>query len=441
MTGRIGQAQLALQVRRLRRRPPAPLDQRLADLRAHAVARSPFYRRHHAGLEDAPLRDLPPLTKDHLVESFDDVVTDDRVRLADIDDHLRQAEPGTPFRGRFLIGVTSGSSGRPGVVAYDRQEWPALIANAARSREVARRSGEAAPAGRVRAAKIGSTLGWHLSAQVATAIADPRTPALRLSAATPLDELVAQLGAWQPDILTAYPSILGLLAHESLAGRLDLAPRQVFAGAELLTDDVRRRVRSAWGVEVVDQYAIGEAGFLAVECEAGTGLHVMDDHVVLEVVDDEGAPVAEDEEGTRALVTVLAARTTPLIRYELGDRLRRVPGPCPCGRTAPRIRVGGRARDVLWFEGRKGKVAVHPVALTGVMDVARVRSWQAIREPEGLRVLVADPAAEVRLEELAATIRRGLGALVDPPPPVTVEAVETIDRGPGGKASLVVDRT
>ena len=283
------------------------------------------------------------------MDAFDEVVTDPEVRLADVERHVQEAEPGAPFLGRYRIGVTSGSSARPATLVFGPDEWAALIANAAESRAVTRTG----PPGRFRSVKIGSPLGWHLSAQVGASLADPRRPVLRLSATTPVPQLVSELAAWRPEALTAYASLLGLLADEQEAGRLAIAPQQVLAGAEPLTEDVRRRVRAAWAVEVFDQYAIGEVGFLAVECPAHDGLHVMDRHVVLEVVDDDHEPVADGEEGSRVLVTALTSRLVPLIRYEVPDRARLVRR-LPLRPDVSPVVVSGRARDVLRSVGRPG---------------------------------------------------------------------------------------
>jgi phenylacetate-CoA ligase len=441
MTGRLASVRLAARVRHLRR-DRTPVADRLAALRRHAVENSPFYRRLHVGQDGAPLADLTPVTKAHLMGAFDEVVADPQVRLAAVERHVKEAEPGTPFLGRYRVGVTSGSSARPGTFVFDRDEWAALIANAAESRAIAQ-APEAGPgpASRQRSAKIGSPLGWHLSAQVGATLADPRRPVLRLSAATPIAQLADELATWQPASLTAYPSLLGLLADEQEAGRVAIRPHQVLAGAEPLTDDIRRRVRAAWSVDVFDQYAIGEAGFLAVECPAHDGLHVMDRHVVLEVVGDDHEAVADGEEGSRVLVTALTSRLVPLIRYEVPDRARLIRDPCPCGRSSPRIVVSGRARDVLRFTGPAGVEVVHPVVFTRVMDTQRVATWQVVREDGGVRVVVSGPGATFDGDALAAAVTRSLAEVLAVPPPVRVEVVENVTRGPGGKASLVVDRT
>src|ERR1700722_6001714 len=82
----------------------------LAELRAHAYARSPFYREFHRGLEDAPLEALPTLSKAEMMDRFDDVVTDRDVRLADVRAFLAQEGPEERYLGRYWITSTSGTS-------------------------------------------------------------------------------------------------------------------------------------------------------------------------------------------------------------------------------------------------------------------------------------------------------------------------------------------
>ncbi len=71
----------------------------LAVLRAYAVARSPFYRALHRGLEGAPLEALPTVTKANLMEHFNEVVTDRAIRLADVEQYLRHPSATDLFRG------------------------------------------------------------------------------------------------------------------------------------------------------------------------------------------------------------------------------------------------------------------------------------------------------------------------------------------------------
>src|SRR5918995_4987262 len=84
-------------------------------LREHACAHSPFYGRFHRGLADRPLSELPVLTKEMVMERFDELVTDPTVRLADIEAHLATLSGGGElFGGRYRGGSPPGGTGRRG---------------------------------------------------------------------------------------------------------------------------------------------------------------------------------------------------------------------------------------------------------------------------------------------------------------------------------------
>lgn len=423
--GRLTKAGLLVGLRGELRRP-APVGRALADLRSHAAAASPWYRARLAGLDGAPLAELPVLTRDDLVEHFDELVTDRSLRREQLQRHVDASPPGTRL-GRYWIGASSGSGGRPALLPFDRHEWAAKLANAARAQAIVGAGGAGRAEGRPRVARIASPSGWHLSAQVGATLSDPRRPTLRLPATTPFDELVDQLQRWRPTVLNGYASVLGRLADAQLAGDLDVAPRRVLSGAEPLTAGVRERVRSAWGVEPHDQYVATEAGFIAAECDAHDGMHVLEDDVVLEVRD--GA----------VLVTVLHSRTVPLIRYRIDDAVRLLDGPCTCGRRSPRLVVDGRARELLTFAHAGGSATVHPVVFTQVLDRQPVAAWQVVHRPDAVDVLVAgaregfdEPAA---VAALSAALADAAGTRI----PVTLHQVAEVPPASSGKAARFVE--
>ncbi len=412
-------------------------DARLADLRAHAVARSPLYAERHRGLEQAPLDALPVVTKADVVERFDEMVTDRALRAEHLRAVVEGGDPAARALGRYRVGASRGSSGRPGLFPFDAAEWVGLLANAARARAI---PGPLLASGRARSAKVGSPSPWHLSHQVAATLSDPRKPTLALSAADDLGHLVEALQAWRPAVLTGYPSVLGALAAAQAAGDLQIEPARVFSGGEPLTPSTRAAVTDAWGVEPFDQYLTTEAGFVAIECPARAGLHVLEDHVLVEVVNEDGAAVPPGEVGARVLLTVLGSRTLPLIRYELADVATLAVGPCACGRRSPRLAsVAGPARQLLRLpDGTGGQVTVHPVAVTAVLDAAPVQAWQVVLEPRRTRVLVVRPAASFDPRAVAAALHDALASTGAAVPPVEVEVVPVLERGASGKASLVV---
>lgn len=182
----------------------------------------------------------------------------------------------------------------------------------------------------IRLAGIGSPSPLHISQQLyATLLAGRPTSAPRVTVTTPLPDLVAALNAYQPEGLTAYPSIAVQLAEEQLNGQLRIAPTLVATTSEVLTADMRRRIRDAWGLEPIDFYGTTEAAVVVAGRQGQAGMDILEDLVVVEVVDQHNRPVPPGTPGHKLLLTNLVNHTQPLIRYELTDSVTLADGPNP----------------------------------------------------------------------------------------------------------------
>jgi phenylacetate-CoA ligase len=412
----------------------------LATLR-HAVTASPYYREVLGPDAAAPavdLRDLPTLRKETLVERFDDIVTDPRLRLAGIEAHLAGPDAEKPYLGRYRAFSTSGTSGMRGLIVFDRDDMAAGIA--ASLRAIARQG--VGPTTRLVA--IGSPDPLHLTRQVFAAFRAGREDVPDVTVCTPLAEMVAALNAYQPEAIAGYPTIAALLADEQLEGRLRIAPRILAFGSEPTTPDILARLDAAWGLRPANVYASTEVPIIAVSSPQDACLDVSEDLVVLEVVDEHDEPVPDGTPGHHILVTNLASRALPLIRYEIGDVVTPAAGPSPAGRPYRRLEaVEGRSGDILRLPARAGgTVAVHPFRLGRPLDrFPEVRQFQFAWEAGGIAVdvvLRASAAADLPARLSAALVRElaDAGAVA---PPVTVRPVEAIAReaGPGAKLKLV----
>jgi phenylacetate-CoA ligase len=147
---------------------------RLAELRRFSRSRSPFYQRFHRGLEHAPLDALPVLTKATMMESFDELVTDRSIRLADAEAFLRSDRADGLFRDRYVALSTSGSTGRRGVFLFDPDEW--LQALAMITRPMAWAGLRARLPKPPRLAMIASTTPWHYSTRVTASLSSRLLP-------------------------------------------------------------------------------------------------------------------------------------------------------------------------------------------------------------------------------------------------------------------------
>jgi phenylacetate-coenzyme A ligase PaaK-like adenylate-forming protein len=218
--------------------------------------------------------------------------------------------------------------------------------------------------------------------------------------------------------------------------------------SELRTPEMTARIIAAWNVKPFDVYATTETTVTGIDCLEHRGLHVFEDQVLVENLDEGGREVADGEPGARLVVTNLFNLTQPIIRYELSDIARIESGRCSCGRTFRRIvALDGRADDMLTLPGRDGAdVTVHPLALRSPFaSLADVRQYQVVHDGSRLAVRVV-PRDDARPEETVARVRSALTAklaeLGVDVPHIDVEAVSTIarDAGHGGKVKLIVSR-
>src|SRR6185312_13662331 len=283
----------------------------LAQTLRFARETSAFYARFHRGMENRPLEELPILTKQTMMENFDDLITDRSVRLADVDAWLKQDDGAGLFRNRYVALATSGSTGQRGVFLYSPAEWIECLASISRPMKWA--GVKPNPLRPLRSTMLASTTPWHYSARVGRSLSTRMLPTLRLDAGEPVESMVRRLNEWRPNVLVAYPSVLRQLADEQIAGRLRIAPSFCATSAEVLTPETRRRIGEAWGVRVFETYGATEYAPIAAECAAGRR-HLFDDGAIIENVDRRGNAVPAGELGDRVLLTVFNRRTQPLIR-------------------------------------------------------------------------------------------------------------------------------
>lgn len=430
-------------------------EQRLRALLAHAVERSPYYRRRFAGLDVArcALADLPTLTKAEMMEHFDELVTDPRLKKADLRDFVDD----TRNLGRFHLGLygvshTSGSQGQPALIVQDRDALSLVFAvQFARATKLKRRF--LPHFGRflnpARMAVVTVKPGFYPSAAAFAylpAFLAPVFKVLHLSYSDPMKLNVRKLERFRPEYITGYASALEALGREEAEGRMHLRDlgclRQITNVAEPLSDAAGDRLERVFDAHVTDEYAMGECMALSSGCTVGRGAHVNADLVILEVVDESNRPVPPGVEGSKVLVTNLYNRIQPIIRYEVDDRVTMSAAPCACGSPLPHIaKISGRTTDQLWIEdgGKRREIPyyVFLAALHHVLDLAEHQIVQTgprrflIRAvPLTGRTLAVDRIRDVVTEQMRA---EGLDSAVD----VGIEIVSSIPRGPSGKIARV----
>jgi phenylacetate-CoA ligase len=335
-----------------------PLYQRQLD---YLFDRSRFYRAKlgDAGLRDAraagtlaDIRHLPFTEKDELRASRSDADPIGTHLAAPMDDVIR-------------IYSTSGTTGTPSYIPLTRGDLDNWVRTSSRSY---------AASGVSAGERIVST--YNAGPFVAGAALDAfnRLGLCHIPVGTGNTErLVTAVRLLKPQTLACTPSYALHLSEWAKDRGIDLAAssvRRIMVAGEPGGGEavMRAKLEAAWGAKVTEAMGIGDISVsLWGECEHQQGMHFCGRGFVhVELIDPEsGAPVPMEDGATGELVlTHLAHRATPLLRFRTRDHVMAWMAPCACGRTSPRVRCIGRTDDMLIVRG----VNLFPSAVREVVN-------------------------------------------------------------------------
>lgn len=449
-----GRLWLVRDVHRATKQGPAALIERqrarLAEIVTHARIHSPYYRQLYQGVPERVIDStvLPITNKKELMAHFDDWITDRAVTIAQVTSFVE--DPfliGERFLNRYTVATTSGTTGTRGIFLMDERSLAVTSALALRMLGSWLTIGDIIKilTGRGRMAMVMATGGHFASTVAATRLRKSRLRRQRLqaySAQTALPDLVERLNRFRPVLLAPYASMGAILASEQEAGRLQINPVLVILSAEGLALSEYDRIARAFGATVRHSYAATECPFLSYSC-AENWLHVNSDWVVFEPVDANNRPTPPGEYSHTVLITNLANRLQPILRYDLGDSVLQRPDPCPCGNPLPAIRVQGRTADRLIFHSEGGEpITISPLAFGLLLDrIPGIERAQIVQTaPTGLRVRLRTTHA-IDQDTLWQTVQTELTRLLTEHKlaHVTIErAEEPPEQSAGGKYREII---
>lgn len=383
----------------------------------HAHENVPYYRERLAGvLKDGRFNrqawfDVPLLSRAEI--------------QANAKDFYATSVP--PQVGEKIPGSTSGTSGSPlefhqshlATIAsecqYERMLEVHSIDRAAHLAQIRVDRSAPYPHGREKE-------GWSLTC--------PTARQSKLDVRTPIAEQAEWLLARHPQYLATYPSNAAAVAQHIQAIGAKLPLSGVFTVGEHVTQQHRSVVRRIFGCRLFDNYGATETGYLAFECPAGAGYHIAFESLLIEVTNDKGETLPPGELG-RVVITPLYNYAMPFLRYSIGDYAVAADGPCPCGRTLPRLaNIAGRVRSVLTFADgsrRSGwglRNSFQPLLLAREMQFV-----QTTLDRIEVRYVPGDRGNQPDARLIEETGRR----VIHPTVAVRAIAVEQITRPPSGK--------
>ncbi len=383
--------------------------------------------------------------KPHHIQSVKDV----RLLPYTKKEHLRQNYPfgmfAVPTDQVVRVHASSGTTGKPTVVGYtarDIRTWAQLMARslAAAGMQPGERLHNSYGYG-----LFTGGLGLHYGGEELGVMVTPMSGGQT-------QKQIMLLQDFEPTAISCTPSYALNLAEEAEAMGVDIRklPLRIgIHGAEPWTEEMRFELESRLGIDAIDIYGLSEVlgPGVGVECiNAKDGLHIWEDHFLVECVDiDSGETLPYGEEG-EIVFTSLTKEAFPIIRYRTRDISSLNPAPCKCGRTHVRMkRVTGRSDDMLIIRG----VNVYPSQVESVLMKSEVLSpfyqievfRQSNLDTMVVNVEASPPLAahgEEAMNKVAASAMKDIKDFIGVSCRVQVKRVGEIPRSLG-KAVRVVD--
>ena len=254
-----------------------------------------------------------------------------------------------------------------------------------------------------------------------------------------VEAIFRRMQAVDPLMIYGYTSAIARLAgyaqKRGLGIRLPRL-RVVFVTAAKLMQDQRQRIGEVFNAPVADCYGGRDAGIVSNECPHG-GMHISEEDVVVEIVDDAGNVLPPGQLG-EIVVTHLASSEFPFIRYRTGDRGMLGDTVCGCGRQLRKLlSIEGRMNDLL--VGPQGRVMHHTGISNLLKDVAGLVNYKVVQEAEDfirVQIVSTQQLSASDRERIDGSLKAQLGAGMR----AEIERVADIQPEASGKHRYIVNR-
>jgi phenylacetate-CoA ligase len=397
---------------------------RLKTILAHAFSTIPFYHRRFidAGFHPRDIHHpsdlvrLPPLTKDDIQRHQDELIS-------------REA-----FRPQLIADRTGGSTGAPLEFYYDRDRLASRQAATIRHNEWAGwRVGDKVAILWAASRDVPKALTWRQRIRRGLLSRTIVLDAAGMSEAT-LERFTKLLLSYRPHVLLAYANTMTLYArYVRDQGISIIRPASIVCSAEVLHEKDRAFIETTFGCPVFNRYGCREFSVIASECPTHAGLHVNAENLFVEFVRN-GRHVREGL--GEILITDLANRAMPLIRYQIGDVGTPLPEHCACGRGLQKMLMHeGRSTDfILTPSGLAvSGVALATYVIPTIPGLRKAQFVQNSRNHVTIKIVTDPHHVSATAERLSKKVREFVGSEIS----IDVSVVADIPEEPSGKFRFI----
>jgi len=344
------------------------------------------------------------------------------------------------------IHASSGTTGKPTVVGYTKRDietWAELMARTFSAAGV--KKGDVLQNAYGYGLFTGG-LGAHYGAELLGASVIP------ISGGNSKKQIMIMkdFGTTAISCTPSYALSLYEVAQEEGIDLKDLPVKVGVFGAEPWTDSMRKEIEEKWDIDAVDIYGLSEVigPGVAFEClEAKNGMHINEDHFIVEIIDPETGEVKPFGAEGELVFTTITKEAIPIIRYRTRDITRLIKEPCLCGRTFTRMeKVTGRTDDMMIIRGvnvfpsqiesilmeTKGTLSHYQLVVDRVNNLDTLEVWVEIGEE-----FFSD---EIKvLQQFSKSLERSIKDIIGVSAKVKLVEPKTLERSQG-KAQRVIDK-
>ncbi|MDD4691933.1 MAG: phenylacetate--CoA ligase [Eubacterium aggregans] len=315
-----------------------------------------------------------------VVQSLDDLKRLPFTKKTDLRDNYPYGLFAEPLSKIVRIHASSGTTGKPTVVGYTRNDLAMWSECAARSLVCAGADANSVVQNSYGYGLFTGGLGIHGGAERLGASIIP------MSGGNTQKQLMLMrdFGTTHLTCTPSYASFLGEALADAGVDTAKMPLRAGIFGAEPWSENMRRDIEKKLNIKAHDIYGLSEicGPGVAIECQEQEGLHMWEDNFIPEIIDPHTLEALPDGETGELVITTITKEGIPLLRYRTRDITHIIAEPCACGRTHRRIaRITGRSDDMLIIRG----VNVFPSQIESAMlDIGEIEPhYQLIVRREG----------------------------------------------------------
>lgn len=413
----------------------------------YAYKNSSFYNEYYKNhgilekhLDSIDIKELPVIDKKIYVENIDKIVTVKDIDFNDLERFVeKNQDMSIPYKGKYYIVHTSGSTGTPTKFLYDRAAWYTILTAGFKiaKDDVPIKDILMGKIPEIRCLYVAATSGRYGGVMAAyTGIKSYAYAPLLIDVNSPLDVWIEKLNEFNPNVIMGYPSAVKILCDLRNDGKIHINDAfRIITGGEPLVKGVREYIEKTLKTEVIDIYGCSESIILGFGTAKTDGLYFLDT-----------INYVETDEQKRAIITPLYNFVQPLIKYRLSDYLDNLKPPGTFKGQYPYSHIDGilgRSEEVMWFINKDGREDfLHPLVLDDIkaQGLIKYQFLQTSKRSFVLRVLIE---REVDLENIEPIIRKQLDIILAEKRfnnvEYTIERVEDIEINKlTGKSKLVV---